>query len=733
MVMLRHVLLGMVTGLMLCLGGPGVGGALAQTTEQAEAALAAGVQHQQAGDLALAVTAFREVFEADPGYLSPQHGSTAYRLGSALLESGQEAEAFPVWWTGLQALADRGVLDVQLADAFVREVYARQRRQDYAAAAEAYIWMLRALDAGINPTQRALITAHLEPLSWILPADVQARTGLRDEMDRPAAGAGELLASWWRSQDALPATPQNERLQEHLARVAYAQANYMTDDEMDDRARIYVRLGPPYKSTKILFNSPEFLNKVVFRQLTVISFDFPENEFWVYNHIDHAAHYLFINDLGYYELGTPNDLLPSVLNNGLTNSERGMRKSEALVRTMEEIYEELSLLHDNFAVRYQDVADYAELFDQQELLSQAEMEQEAIQAGIELDDVPTDLSGTNVAGPVRTDLLPELPHSFAQGMVARATYEDGMAAQRRDENVPDSYTDLFRDTDPLPVVARTARFLDADGTTRTDVYWGLPPQALQPSDRIAKALRKKGFSPPEPYLIVASVMQQDERYIDRAQHINRHLVGQFAGADDQGVLEPQTYTVPGGTGLFHLAVQWDQYVAVLDERNARVVERGPLVKRQVFRSDSLLALSNNPGRLVLSDLKPVLFPVENGEVVVDIDEATPFPFGRLASDTPLGLYFEVYHLNYDTDDRTRYTIAYEVARHAEGGLFRKDKKDRIAAGTEYTGSSRTTQEYLLLDLADWQGEGTLDVTVRVTDEVTNQQVERTLAFRLVDG
>jgi hypothetical protein len=35
-------------------------------------------------------------------------------------------------------------------------------------------------------------------------------------------------------------------------------------------------------------------------------------------------------------------------------------------------------------------------------------------------------------------------------------------------------------------------------------------------------------------------------------------------------------------------------------------------------------------------------------------------------------------------------------------------------------------------LAEWQGNGTLDVTVRITDEVTGQQVERLLSFDLIE-
>jgi len=97
------------------------------------------------------------------------------------------------------------------------------------------------------------------------------------------------------------------------------------------------------------------------------------------------------------------------------------------------------------------------------------------------------------------------------------------------------------------------------------------------------------------------------------------------------------------------------------------------------------------------------------------------------------LYFEVYHLTYDADDQTRYTVEYEMTRRTDGGLLRKGNEDRISAATEYAGDSRTARETILLDLSELDAAGELDVTVRVTDEVTGRQVERTLPFTLVSS
>jgi hypothetical protein len=157
------------------------------------------------------------------------------------------------------------------------------------------------------------------------------------------------------------------------------------------------------------------------------------------------------------------------------------------------------------------------------------------------------------------------------------------------------------------------------------------------------------------------------------------------------------------------------------------------VKATTYRADTLHALSSDEQVLEMSDLKPmaVLDTEQATDAEAMIEAAVLYPFGTIQPSTPLFLYFEVYHLTFDANDRTRYSVAYEMTRRADGRLFRKDKEDRIAAATEYTGSSRTATEYILLDMAAWEGTGTLDITVRITDMVTRRQVERSLPFTLM--
>ena len=69
---------------------------------------------------------------------------------------------------------------------------------------------------------------------------------------------------------------------------------------------------------------------------------FPENEFWVYDHVDDRAQYLFIRRPdGTFQLGLPGDLLPPELRNGFANS---TERTHTLLVVLEEMYRQRSLL-----------------------------------------------------------------------------------------------------------------------------------------------------------------------------------------------------------------------------------------------------------------------------------------------------------------------------------------------------------------------------------------------------
>ncbi len=713
-----------------------------------EAAVVQGVEALAAGQAGAAIDALESVFEGDPAYVSAVHGAAAYWLGRAYKAAADAESAHEVWREGLAALDLAGRFDPRLNDAFVRSTFAEGRGEDYSAAARAYLRLFESIDGyPYTAETEGLVREHLRALSIILPEALQQRVGLGGFEARGLAalaeGAGARLAAWWRSQDVAPATRNNERLEEHLRRVAYAEAHYRYKDDFDDRGRVYIRLGAPARATEISFDSMSFRNKVVDRSLTINKADFPESVFWYYEHIDEAAQFLFVNKGGRFRLGAVSDLLPAVLRNGLGNSERGQHKARAAVRTMDEIYRQLSLYHPDFGARYQDVAAFASLLDEAEIATQTarafQTDNQAVEAegnenvGQAVRDALANSAGPNLGSVTMPGAAfpVDRPDLFAQSFLMRGDTDDEQLRLRREDYVARTHSNTFDEIDPLPTVARLARFLDADGTTRTEIYWGALRGALHPSKAMRKRLREEGYAY-DAYLLLTTIVQQTADYRERVVNYKRNLVTDL-GDGAAAVLTPQGYAVRGDTGLYHLAIEWDQYTARLDEQG-RPVGLGRVVKANTFRADTLRALQRDERFLEMSDLKPLTLLDTDQAIQADslLAVATPYPFLEIDPRTPLLLYFEVYHLAFDAEDRARFTVEYEMAGRADGALLRPGRENRISARTPYAGTSRTARETILLDLTAWQGSGPLDVVVRVTDSVTGRQVERALSFTLVE-
>ena len=379
----------------------------------------AGLRALEAQQIDEAIDLFEIIVEDDPAYMVMGQGSAAYWLGRAY-EADEDPESVrEVWKEGLEAFNEALRFDPRLADAFIQLTFTEGYGTDYPLAVRAYLRILESLDwYPYVDEEAALVQRHLERLSIILPKDLRQQTGF-DRLDREGLAAlseeaGARLTAWWRSRDVAPASRNNERVEEHLRRIVYAEKHYLYNEGFDDRGLVYIRLGAPSHTTSVTFDNLSFRNKVVDRSLTLHMSDFPRNEFWVYEHVDDAAQYLFYEAGRHYRLGEIRDLLPSALRNGLGATERGKSKARALVRTMDEIYRQLSLYHPTFATIYQDVASYSGLLDEAELAAEASAQfqasrQQASEEEVFDESLPEEVrdaisSGANNAGSVAVSL-----------------------------------------------------------------------------------------------------------------------------------------------------------------------------------------------------------------------------------------------------------------------------------------------------------------------------------------
>jgi hypothetical protein len=589
--------------------------------------------------------------------------------------------------------------DFSQAHQLIRSTFEKDVRSQFEVAAAAYLDILRNLPELSASSAASELWYHLEPLVLILPSDIRESAGLPGRVTPsttlfPSERAGEVLIIWWRSQDVIPATARNERLEEFLSLVGRARTSYpRSDGTLDARGQVFVRFGEPSRSTVVRLEQ-EHRRAVsqTGRQLIDVPGDHPPNEFWVYAQVGHNIHYLFVRDGDGYRIGDSADLFPRRLLSG--------RNAVGGILIMENIYRQLALYH----------IDYSDVYGR-------------------LSEYMVDYSSMRIGAPMVT--VPMMPPAFINSAFSNAQARDFQIARERSAAEPLSHSNILEDLGELDIEVRTARFLDADGTTRTEVYWGGVESTFYPGSRIRQRLRSEGFdSVPEEYLIAGTLVRHAPDYTRRGSIRHRNLIR--VSRDGQGLTMPPRYIARGDTGVYHIAVQWDQF-AIHPEAHNLDFRLGPLVHTGVHRLDTLVALRSD--RLEMSDLKPVRMTMD--PVLADeawAAEAGGYPYRRTIHGMPLAIYFEIYNLAADGGDDVRYSIEYEVTRPVGFTVLGDPRSgDRTTARTTYSTTESIVRQLIVPDMDGWEQGGKLGITVRVRDEDTGESVERHIEFEVVDS
>jgi hypothetical protein len=497
---------------------------------------------------------------------------------------------------------------------------------------------------------------------------------------------------------------------------------------LDQRGAIYLRFGAPYKRRDLRYKDTDFFQEV-FRFGVHLSPDaFPESEIWLYPQIDQSGFYLFAENgsSDCFQFARANDLFPSALKQQKGKTERGLNYAYSALMAMRAVYRELALYHINFSNRYTKIANYASYQEMQATKAEAER-----RLGTEFggSDQQTTVGAGATARTVTENPVAgiEAPNFFVSRIVSQARREDAAAAERREENMPRQYSALRGNTPSMPVAVRTARFLTEDGSTRTEIYWGVPAAAAQlPAD-------EDGESSP-PSMVRFSVTQHnDDRTQVRRKQSRHQLPAQ--PANGQQMFVPPSVTFEGTSSQQHLSLQWTQYRLWQDE-DGSVAGLGPKRRYTAGRVDSLGPLRPTGPVPEMSDLKVLTLPDTSAATLANLtEEAVPYPFRRIGPDTPVLLSFEVYHLSYGADDQTQYTLSYEVEGETQRGwtrLFRGQDTQRTTTEMTRRGTQRRTREQIVIDLSQIEREEPQDVrvTVRVEDEVTGASVTRAVDFVL---
>lgn len=706
----RRVLL--LGGLVLLLGS---------FCARAQSQFRQGVQAYKQGAFQEARTILQELVSEQPAYVGAEDGSAAYWLGKAYEASEQPDSMRWAWQRGVNALQEAGRFDARLFDASLWAQWSANKPH-VRRAIRTYLALLSHVGRTADEARRRILHRHVAQLLPILPDRQHDQLFLSDS-ESPEnwtfqENAGEWLVAWWRRQDPVPSTSVNERVEEHLGRVAEARSKFAYADRAagwDERGDLYVRYGPPARRDSIPFTDAQFHGEVVRFGVGVHRGDFPENEIWSYPHIGERGHYLFVRKKDAFELGQSLDLLPRKLKRNFHAADRSQNRAYSSMAAMEYIYKYLSLHYQDVGAIYENVANYF-------------VNQDVLRAVMPLHSPQSQGSGETVGfGPGERTIYQSFgpgqrpPSAVAQEIIDKSRHHQRVFVQQREREMPAHHSEVARTDIELPVALRTARFLDESGSTQVELFWG---GDLIDRDEGAKT-----------QIIRLSVVRQNSLYERRGTHSKGYVLNAAAQEGQLSPIVSDPLEVEAASDPFHLAVQWDRYNASGSEQPRPM---GARTGRRTMRIDSLRALSSDPQQLEMSDLRPM---VVSGDQAISetnpTEMATPYPFSTLSTEASLLLYFEVYHLGFNAEEQTEYEIAYEVAREGEDdgflGLFGGEEMHRTETTSTYTGNSRRTSEVILLDWSDVASGSAqpVTITVRVTDETSGQDVERSIDFQVV--
>ncbi len=488
-------------------------------------------------------------------------------------------------------------------EADLARIFSNEEVNSYEEATNAFLeWIGSAADPSVGDPES--LVRHLRWIALITPKSSpihEAAYRLISSQGTPADA--QMIVSWWHRQDPLPATLHNERIEEHLYRVYFAQANYAYRKDslgVDDRGRIFVRFGKPWRESVI---------NLLDSQLRTLPLEYrlPRNEIWVYRGIHDDAHYLFVqlSRRKPYQIDTPESLIPP-------NLQGTQRRMGILLAWMEDVFGQLAMAHDHYGTVYDQVVNYNAL--------------------------PT-------SAPMR-------PHEFSQKALQMTKERDDQHQLRRAQTVPPLATQVYGNAVELKPDIRFSRFLDGNGATRLEVYWSIELDKVRPSRTMIRRSQQLQRGVSSDFILTASLTTRGTKYEPQNIQIRRyHLPDGYASP-------PRVYSwiTSEYDPIPPIALQWSLHWTVPDSIPPQPAAPWGI---GIATLDTLRALKGDGSTLELSDLKLLqhdsLSP--NGNSI-------PYVKREIQADTPLSLYFEAYFLRFNENDQTSYTVEYSL--HREG-------------------------------------------------------------------
>ena len=504
---------------------------------------------------------------------------------------------------------------------------------------------------------------------------------IASSLSRP--GLGARLVRWWRAEDPLPSTAENERLEEHLARVREALSSYSakTAEGYDDRGRVFVRFGSPTRRRRVDPESDVFIARAIREEPAVRRTDFPRNEVWHYPEL--GAYYVFTETPEGYRDGTLVDLIPRALRAGGYNAATQSR-AELLGRVVRWIHKDLYAFDPHIQRRLSDIdatigADGEALWD----------------------------SNTRK----QTGLI-------VSNVIQRSISEDERVRRDRDRRLPASRSAA----DPVGrIEAQAARFLNGPVGTASGAVWVGWSQPLASVARRADSLGASGGARS------LFLIEETRSLFDRAYERIADERAAFLVLPGGSYSEPQWSVFDPVDVSERAAIQWD---VTPSDRDGNPLLTAP-ISQAVFRVPPFAELVEPGATVAVSDLLPLAVESIDGALGADRLDGLPppHPYGAVPSDRPMALYYEVYGPA-DAPAGVTVRLDVEVTQRRNGTLLRGSQREQSTSGLEFVLSGGREPQIVVVDPESLDGADEVTVEVTLTRVGTGERARRSATFRV---
>jgi len=186
--------------------------------------------------------------------------------------------------------------------------------------------------------------------------------------------------------------------------------------------------------------------------------------------------------------------------------------------------------------------------------------------------------------------------------------------------------------------------------------------------------------------------------------------------------------VPGAYEIAFVINNVDQTMKGVQKTNVYVKD---------FNSEMLMLSDIQLSSSITGELNPL-----NESIIKNDLSITPYPFSRVMKIKPIHLYFEIYNLKRDAENKTKFELSYilktikaqrNLWQKTIGGiprLFSGKEKNIISTNVEREGDSDTAFEYISFDLGNLD-RGLIELKVKVTDLNSGTSAENAIEFTLV--